>query len=151
MDLGARPNDFVLADVGTRFVGAMLDGLLYLPVVIPGLLIQYLTADGDGDLTALAIGSLVVGVLGVAIVQWYMIATSGQSIAKRLLGMRIVRSGGSPVNFLHGVVLRSWVIAFLSNVPGVGAIVGLVDAVMIFGEGRRCLHDRIADTIVIKA
>ena len=149
MDLGSRPTELVLADVGTRFVGATVDGLLYIPVVIPGFVIQAVLADGE-DLAELALGSMLVGILGLAIVQWYMIAKSGQSIAKRLLGMRIVRLDGSPVNFVHGVVLRSWLIGFLSNIPMVGFIVALVDGLMIFGNDRRCLHDRIADTTVIK-
>ncbi len=149
MDLGSRPNELVLADVGTRFVGAMIDGLLYIPVVIPGFLLQATLGD-SGDLAPLALGSMLVGILGLAVVQWYMIATSGQSIAKRWLGMRIVRLDGSTVNFVHGVVLRSWVMGFLTNIPMLGAIVALVDGLMIFGNDRRCLHDRIADTTVIK-
>jgi hypothetical protein len=28
---------------------------------------------------------------------------------------------------------------------------GVVDALLIFGEARQCVHDKIADTIVIKA
>lgn len=149
MDLGTRPSELTLADVGTRFVGAMLDGLLYIPVVIPGFVLQVMLGD-SGDFAPLALGSMFVGILGLAVVQWYMITTSGQSIAKRWLNMRIVRLDGSSVNFLHGVVLRSWVMGFLTNIPMLGAFVGLVDGLMIFGNDRRCLHDRIADTMVIK-
>jgi hypothetical protein len=28
---------------------------------------------------------------------------------------------------------------------------GLVDVLLIFGEARQCVHDKLADTIVIKA
>jgi uncharacterized RDD family membrane protein YckC len=33
----------------------------------------------------------------------------------------------------------------------VGYVYPLIDTLMIFGESRQCLHDRIADTIVVKA
>ena len=47
-----------------------------------------------------------------------------------------------------------WVLGFVVNVlgnviPGIG-LIGLVDAVMIFSESRKCLHDHIAKTIVIE-
>jgi len=148
MDLGAPPNAMNLADVGTRFIGAMIDGLLYLPVLIPGVLVAGF--ESSEDLSPLSIALLVLGILGLGILQCYLIATSGQSIAKKILRIRIVRQDGSPVNFVHGVVLRSWLMAFLTNIPVFGAIIGLVDALMIFGNERRCLHDRIASTDVIK-
>src|SRR5690606_1480713 len=116
MDLGTRPSELTLADVGTRFAGAMLDGLLYISVVCPGFVLQVMLGD-SGDFAPLALGSMFVGILGLAVVQWYMITTSSQSIAKRWLNMRIVRLDGSSVNFLHGVVLRSWVMGFLTNIP----------------------------------
>jgi hypothetical protein len=36
-------------------------------------------------------------------------------------------------------------------VPFVGSFYPLVDVCWIFGEQRRCVHDYIADTIVIRA
>ena len=149
MDLGSPPTELNLADVGTRFIGALVDGLVYVPVMIPAVIIQVLIG-GDGDLTPLVLIAILVGFLGLSAFQWYLIATTGQSIAKRILRIRIVRLNGSPVNFMHGVILRSWVMAFLTNIPLVGFIVGIVDGAMIFGHERRCLHDRLADTTVIK-
>ena len=66
-----------------------------------------------------------------------------------MLGMKIVKTDGSDVNFVSGVILRSWVTGALSNIPFIGGIIGLVDALMIFGEEHRCLHDHIAGTKVI--
>jgi len=39
----------------------------------------------------------------------------------------------------------------LGLIPVIGYIFGLVDSLLIFGEPRQCLHDKFADTIVIKA
>jgi uncharacterized RDD family membrane protein YckC len=148
MDLGSAPTELNLADVGTRFIGFIVDTLLYIPVLIPAVILQVVI--GGEEATPLVLIAIAVGMLGLGIVQCYLIATRGQSIAKRLLGIRIVRTNGSPVNFMHGVVLRSWLIAFLTNIPLVGFIVALVDWAMIFGADRRCLHDRLADTTVVK-
>ena len=91
------------------------------------------------------------GVLSIAAYQWYLVATTGQTLGKRMLKIRIVKADGDPAGFLHGVVLRSWIMFLFGMVPYVGSCAGLVDALMIFSESRRCLHDRIAGTIVIAA
>ena len=39
----------------------------------------------------------------------------------------------------------------MTFVPIVGAFYALVDCLLIFRESRRCLHDNIADTIVVTA
>jgi uncharacterized RDD family membrane protein YckC len=94
------------------------------------------------------------GMLGVAIWQWVSITNSGQSFGKRLVGIRIVRTDGSPVDFVRGVVLRMWVISFVTGVANqccLGWLVFLADILPIFGQERRCLHDQIADTKVVVA
>ena len=35
--------------------------------------------------------------------------------------------------------------------PLIGGLYALIDHLWIFGEERRCLHDKIADTVVVKA
>ncbi len=45
------------------------------------------------------------------------------------MGSKIVRLDGSPVGFVHGVMLRGWVVGALSNIPVLGALVGLVGLV----------------------
>ncbi len=47
--------------------------------------------------------------------------------------------------------LRNVVNLIPSVIPYVGNIYGLVDALFIFSESRQCVHDKIADTIVVKA
>ena len=82
-------------------------------------------------------------------VQWYLISTTGQSIAKKLLKMKIVKVDGQDVNFVSGVVMRSWVPGFISAIPLVGMLFWLIDPLVIFGEERRCVHDVMAGTKVI--
>jgi uncharacterized RDD family membrane protein YckC len=88
-------------------------------------------------------------VLAFAILQWVMIATRGQTLGKRWLHIKIVRESGAPVDFVTGVVLREWVLYLTNGIPSVGRFVGLIDALWIFAEGSRCLHDKVARTRVV--
>lgn len=143
----------ILASRGTRFGAQVLDSLLSfgcaLPFIIAAAALGF-SGGLDSELIIIAIIALaVMAVLGLAIYQWYLVATTGQSLGKKWLGIKIVRMDGSDVDFMSGVVLRSWVIGFIGAVPYIGACVSLLDALWIFGEEQRCLHDHIAGTKVI--
>jgi uncharacterized RDD family membrane protein YckC len=84
---------------------------------------------------------------------WYLIASRGQTIAKRWFKIKIVRDSGKPVDFVSGVILRNWITSLLSNpllLSILGCLFFVLDACMIFGRERRCLHDHIASTYVIE-
>jgi uncharacterized RDD family membrane protein YckC len=83
-------------------------------------------------------------------VHGYLLANRGQTIGKALLQMRIVRPDGSRASVQRLIGLRYGVGSIFAIVPVAAQIYGLLDAVLIFGARRRCLHDRIADTVVIK-
>ena len=140
--------DYVLASRGSRFAGALIDGLITVLACVPALVMfgGNILDDPSEDNIMIVI---LIPVLLVTIVQWYLIATSGQSIAKKLLGMKIVRLDGSDVGFVHGVILRVWALAALQLIPFVGNFIGLADALTIFGVEQRCIHDHIAGTRVI--
>jgi uncharacterized RDD family membrane protein YckC len=72
---------------------------------------------------------------------------NGQSIAKKALNIKVVRTDGSPITLARIFFLRNLVNAALSIIP----LYGFIDLLFIFGEQRQCLHDKIADTIVVKA
>ena len=62
-----------------------------------------------------------------------------------------MRSDGSQASFARIVGLRYFTTSVLAPIPVVGSIYGLVDVLLIFRDSRRCLHDNIADTIVVTA
>jgi uncharacterized RDD family membrane protein YckC len=72
---------------------------------------------------------------------------NGQSIAKRMLGIKVVRADGSPIKIGRLFWMRNFLNTLISFIP----LYGLVDALFIFGESRQCLHDKLADTIVVRA
>ena len=73
---------------------------------------------------------------------------NGQSIAKKWLRhqggahRRLARRRSARLIWLRNVV---------NMVLGIIPLYGIIDVLFIFGESRQCLHDKIADTIVIKA
>jgi uncharacterized RDD family membrane protein YckC len=145
--------DFELAGRGTRFGAAFIDGLIYLAVyfavLIPviGVNFQQMATMGAGK-------QIMMQILGMAIflgLNGYLLAKNGQTIAKKLLSIKIVRSDGSPADFRRIVLLRllpAWLVAM---VPFLGIFLVMIDPLFIFRESRKCVHDSIADTIVVKA
>jgi len=127
--------------LGARMVDYFLIGLSSVPTFL-------LFALDQNTYLAVATAIIPVSFLGF---QCYLVATTGQSFAKKALGIRIVRMDGSPAGFVAGVVLREWIIGFFGLIPFLGGLLRLIDSVMIFGEEQRCLHDVIAGTKVVLA
>jgi len=137
------------AERGTRLAAHLVDGLLFVPTLIPGLVANFALFGDSLDSSSEELSSVLLWPLPLVLAsyQWYLVAKTGQSLAKRWFKIRIVRLDGKLPGFVNGVLLRSWVIQALS----VCGFVSLIDALMIFGEESRCLHDHIAGTKVIKA
>lgn len=77
----------------------------------------------------------------------YLLATRGQSIGKLVMKIRIVADDGTPAGIFTLLVLRLFIPQVFSSLCGLFA---LVDNLAIFREDSRCIHDHIANTIVVK-
>ena len=96
-----------------------------------------------------AIAVSVVLTLVVIVINVNLLSRNGQTIGKRAVGTRIVRTDGSVVDLRRLIVLRWLPVFALRWIPLLGGLAGLADALVIFGNEKRCIHDYIADTIVI--
>jgi uncharacterized RDD family membrane protein YckC len=94
---------------------------------------------------------LLAGIGLFVLIQSYLLATQGQTVGKKLLGLRIVRSNGEAVAIGRMLGLRYFLGWIITMIPFIGALFALTDALLIFRDSRKCLHDNIADTIVVKA
>jgi uncharacterized RDD family membrane protein YckC len=112
-----------------------------------GIIGVWATLAGTG--TAFYIGALIV--LCLIVVTAVLVHRNGQTIGKKCLGIKIVRADGSPATLARIFWLRYFVTTLLSLVPALGTLYVLVDILFIFGKPQRCIHDYIADTIVVKA
>jgi len=144
-DLAGRPE---------RLGAAILDGLISAIWALP---LGYALGEFEGfprvtrlplpRMAALALLSFVL----FAVVQGYFLKTNGQTIGKKVVGMRIatLEGGVPPLSRMLGLRYLPFTIAGLT--PYVGGLVNLIDVLFIFRADRRCLHDHLAGTRVVKA
>jgi len=142
-----------LAGRGIRLVASLLDAAFaavafwILSLLTP---LTWTPPAGVNLARALMVNAIV-GFIIFLVLHGYLLATRGQTIAKSLFKIRIVRSDGSRASFGRIIGLRYLPTTLITFIPVVGALYALIDCLLIFRESRRCLHDNIADTIVVKA
>lgn len=167
-----------LADRGARLLAATFDELILLGISLPMVfgavpaMVAIISDAGarsvdsdslSGGLESLPTAQLLYAMLTgtgaiisvVALIAWcvitaWLVATYGQSIGKRLVGIKVVRKDGSPASFMRIFLLRNVVNGLPNLLPYVGWLYQLIDPLLIYQESRQCLHDRIADTIVVR-
>jgi uncharacterized RDD family membrane protein YckC len=158
---GANAEEQVLATRGSRLAAYFLDLLLLVPLAGVGAGIGVavsgmLKFDVDAEKGLIAIFAVLL-ILPLQIYQWYLVSTSGQTLAKRWMRIKIVKVDGGPVDFTRAVLLRSWVsfgivsLLALLGLQAIGRLFNLADTVSIFTSNQRMIHDLIAGTKVIQA
>ena len=135
-----------LADRGTRLGAALLDGLVVLVMVYLPFILSVM-AGGKGSASWIPLV-----MAGIGFIVWLsftvkFLGENGQSIGKKARKIKILRKDGSEVSISRVIIGRNMVNGLLGVIP----LYGLIDSLFIFGNARRCVHDYIADTIVIKA
>jgi uncharacterized RDD family membrane protein YckC len=148
-----------LAERGHRLVAVIVDtaALFALAGTGYGIGIALSNPLGLSGEPEKGLGALIAMLLALPlqIYQWYLMSTRGQSLGKRWLRIKVVRVDGSDVDFVQGVLLRSWVllgVAVLLGILGIAPVARLlnsVDTLSIFTSNRRMIHDLIAGTKVI--
>lgn len=159
-DIDPATEGLVLAGRGMRFLAVFLDGIIggcfvYLPILISGDLSRAAqTAVDSQDPLAFYAGFYgvggafaVVGLIAWTVITFMLVKRNGQTIAKKLLGIKVVRSDGTQASVGRIFWLRNFVNAILGIIP----LYGIIEVLFIFGDRRQCLHDKIADTIVVNA
>jgi len=140
-----------LAGRGMRFVSAMVDGLLQFAALwVLSLALPFSIFNPNPSAGQLVLTMALSLALFLA-VQGYLLVQRGQTIAKMLFGLRIVRRDGSKVDAARILGLRYGLGFVITVIPFIGMIYALIDCLLIFRDSRQCLHDTIADTIVVRA
>ena|SRR5688572_7594914 len=144
--------DDQLAGRGERLVAAIVDTIIMLCIIVP---MMFMTgyfekaatgALGIGTVIGYAVASFAVFLL----VQGWPLAQTAQTWGKKMLGIRIALMDGSQPSFGTIVLKRYLPVQVVGSVPFIGTILALIDVLMIFRSDRRCGHDLIAGTQVLK-
>lgn len=141
---------YELADRGMRLLAAIIDSIVvYVPAI--GFVVLGVAMGKEAPVIAvLGVAAGALYALGIVIAQIVMLCQRGQTIGKRVLGIRIVKvdtgqNGGGVTN----VILRSLVPGLIGWIPYIGPVFGLINICFIFAQDRRCIHDHIAGTVVV--
>lgn len=137
--------DADLAGRGTRLGAYLIDFVLW---VIPAL--PLIPSAVRGDAEPPLVPSLITAalVLGYFVLYIWMLTARGQTPGKWILKIRIVKvSTGENGGFVPNVLLRGFVNGVLDYIP----FYALADALFIFRDDRRCIHDLLAGTQVVRA
>lgn len=135
-----------------RLAGVFLDNLILL-VPVYGLMFlgAGLTADSEPP-SVLAVFALPALAFFVILgIQLYLLHQRSQTLGKIAVRTKIVRVDGDRAGLGRIFALRMLAPGILSVIPILGPIFGLANALFIFGSEKRCIHDYMADTIVVEA
>lgn len=135
--------EFELATRWQRLQAAILDGI----VIGIGVMVATLIAREDAAAMGVAVW---IGIAVVALINLWMVHRYRASVGKKALKIRMVRADGSEAELWRLILLRGVPQWIVGAVPIVN-ILSLVDVLFIFGQARRCVHDYIGGTIVVKA
>ena len=146
-----------LADRGTRLGAAIIDVIIMLAVTLPVMwvggyfrTVMEKTAAGEQPSLAYVFMWSLIGLAIFAAIQFLPLSQSGQTWGKRMLGIRIADMAGNkpPIGTL--LFRRYLPMQVAASIPYLGGLIGLANVLLIFRDDRRCGHDLVAGTQVLK-
>ena len=145
--------DDSLASRWARLAAVILDGLI---IGGPFLLIFYGTEYWDRAIRQEIafheqIISMLIGLATYLILNGYLLSKRGQTIGKWALGVKIVSNKSNQILPLWKVfALRYVPKTVITLIPIVGQYLLFADDLLIFRKDKRCVHDFIAGTKVVR-
>ena len=85
------------------------------------------------------------------LVNFYWLHKNGQSVGKKLTGIKIINEQGEVPSLGRSYGYRFLIPALMASLPILGLLLWLIDVLFIFGKNRKCIHDYLAGTKVVFA
>lgn len=146
-------NGVRLAGRGQRFAASFIDGLIGLAFSVPVMMLlglfKYYKSQQQPPLMLVFV-SAAIGFAIFSAVHYLPLSRNGQTIGKKLIGIRIADLAQGKPDVGSILIKRYLPVSFVQLIPGVGPIFSLVDILFIFRRDRRCVHDLIAGTQVVQ-
>lgn len=144
----------VLASRWKRLAAMLINiAILLLPIFLAGLVSGYndlsLMTNNSND--AMSLIMLGVFYIVIIIINMMLIIKKSATVGKVLMKIKIVRSSGEKCSPSRIIGLRIIINGLISMIPILGPVYSIIDPLLIFNERKQCIHDFLADTIVIDA
>ena len=145
-------NSVTLATRGSRFLAALIDGLIGIAIAVPFWFVSgmwdFIAAGASAPLIYILAGG-VYGFIGFVLVHYYFLNKNGQTVGKKILKIRITGTDDQLKGAPQLLTKRYLPITIVSMIPLLGSLLMLVNLLFIFRKDRRCVHDLIAGTKVV--
>jgi uncharacterized RDD family membrane protein YckC len=140
----------ILASRWKRLFAYLIDMLAVIIIVLP---YMYFTGEFENKIEPTFLDSLIKVLIGLFIyfiINIKLLLTKGQTIGKKMLDIKIVNLDNSLVSKKN--LLKRYLIFFaVPYIPIIGEWFALIDILFIFRSDKRCIHDLIGQTKVIKS
>lgn len=148
-----QQKELVLATKLSRLAAAVLDNIILALILIP---LVYFFGGWEllqqGEETSLQFDLMITGavLLAFVLINGNLLATNGQTVGKKVLGIKIVDLNGHLPSVKSHLLPRYAFYLLVDFIPIIGGLLSLVNVLYIFGQERRCMHDLLAGTRVVK-
>ena len=147
-----------LAGRWQRMLATMIEGVLVPTLTITLVMITGVVEDAEDFTDRWWVAHvLLLAIFSYLLLNGYLLWRYGQTIGKKALGIAIylaepgVNNQSQPAPIWRLVFIRAlfFPLLFVGIVPWFSPI-PLLDQIFIFGKKRRCLHDYVSGTVVLK-
>jgi len=135
-----------LATAWRRFVGMFVDGIVFLPVYVIGGVLAAALRVGPPKGVFFTVDLFIYAAIWIVYEGVMLNSYGGQTLGKKAVGLRVANPDGSSLR-----PDQAWKRAISRQLMGVTYVLGFIDSLMVFSGMHRTLHDRFANTVVVKA